>query len=301
MNSNTVDPSKFDPAALFRVNGLVAVVTGAGSGIGRSIALALAYNGAARVYLLGRRFEKLQETAALGSDRTAAGVMVPLRVDVMQKDELASAAAQIAADVGFVHLVVVNAGVTGPNLLGIGTLTPSPGQLQNYIFNEWSDENFTRPFATNVTGAFFTCAAFLDLLDKGNSETNRLPGVSSQVIVNSSAVAYVRQLAGSGAVAYATSKAAVNQMFKILSTLFVPYRIRVNLLNLGVFPTEMTAPLLSDDKSGLSANNIPERRFGDDADLAGAALYLASRAGAYVNGLSLIVDGGLVAVLPGTY
>ncbi|KAI6360550.1 hypothetical protein MCOR25_006713 [Pyricularia grisea] len=301
MGSLTVDPSNFDPATLFKVHGLVAVVTGAGSGVGRSIALALAYNGAARVYLLGRRIEKLQETVALGSERTAAGVMVPLPIDVTQKDKLAAAAAQIAADVGFVHLVVVNAGVVGPDLHGIDTTIPSPGQLQDYIFKEWSDESFTRPFATNVTGAFFTCAAFLDLLDKGNSETNRLPGVSSQVIVNSSAVAYIRQLGGSGAIAYAASKASVNQMFKSLSTLFVPYRIRVNLLNLGVFPTEMTAPLLSDENSGLAANHIPEKRFGDDADLAGAALYLSSRAGAYVNGLSLLVDGGLVGILPGTY
>ncbi|KAL5895014.1 hypothetical protein ACKVWC_000235 [Pyricularia oryzae] len=303
MSTAVCIPSTFDAATLFKVNGLVAVVTGAGSGLGRTIALALAYNGSARVYLLGRRLDKLQETISLGPGGSAAarGNMIPLQVDVTDKDKLAAATAQIAADVGFIHLLVVNAGVPGPDLLGLDVTNPSPGQLQDYVLSAWSNEDFLRPFATNVTGSYFTCAAFLDLLDKGNSSENRLPGITSQVIVNSSVSAYLRNMPGTGDIAYATSKAAVNQMFKLLSTYFVRYQIRVNLLNPGVFPSEMTAPLFADDKSGLGASRLPAKCYGEEADLAGAVLYLASRAGAYVNGLSLVVDGGLVGILPSTY
>lgn len=230
------------PDKLFKVPGLVAVVTGAGSGIGRSIARALALNGAARVYLLGRRLDKLHETAVCPElTQAATKAMIPLQVDITSKDQLEAAAAYIAAETGFVHLVVANAGVLGPDPLCTGVANRSPQQLKEYIFKNWHMDEMLKPFETNVMGVFYSCIAFIDLLDKGNSDANRLPGITSQVIVNSSVTAYMKGLIGAGGVAYSSSKAAVNHMSKCLSAHFIPYQIRVNLLNLGIFPSKLKA------------------------------------------------------------
>ncbi|TLS31500.1 hypothetical protein PpBr36_02224 [Pyricularia pennisetigena] len=217
--------------------------------------------------------------------------MIPLQVDVTDKDELAAATAQIVADAGFVHLLVVNAGIPRPDLLGLDAANSSPGQLQDYVLRAWSNQDFLRPFATNVTGSYFTCAAFLGLLDKGNSNENRLPGVTSQVIVNSSISAYQKKYAGNRRYCLRNQQGSGEPNVQPFKHVFCA------LSN----PAEMTAPLFADDKSGLGTGRLPAKRYGDEADLARAVLYLASRAGAYVNGLSLVVDGRLVRILLSTY
>ncbi|KAL8344037.1 hypothetical protein RB601_004519 [Gaeumannomyces tritici] len=303
---------KYDPARLFRVPGLVAVVTGGGTGIGRTMALALAHNGARRVYVLGRRLDKLHETALLGPRRPSPSqpgdgdepVIVPIQADVTSKAQLAAAAARVAAEVGHVNLVLANAGATGPDLVGVLPATadgakPTPAELQRHVFEHWTEERFGRVLEVNATAPFFTAVAFLELLDRGNKAGNT-PGVPSQVVVTASVGSYVRAVLGKGGIPYNASKAAANHIFKMLGNLFLGYGIRANILNPGVFPSEISEKFVFDAKTFPSAF-IPAGRFGDETDIAGATLFLCSRAGAYLNGLSLLMDGGVLTMVPSTY
>ncbi|KAL8403541.1 hypothetical protein RB594_008708 [Gaeumannomyces avenae] len=302
---------KYDPARLFRVPGLVAVVTGGGTGIGRTMALALAHNGARRVYVLGRRLDKLHETALLGPPphhhQPGGGepIIVPIQADVTSKAQLAAAAARVAAEVGHVNLVLANAGATGPDLVGVLPATaadgakPTPAELQRHVFEHWTEERFGRVLEVNAAAPFFTAVAFLELLDRGNKAGNT-PGVPSQVVVTASVGSYVRAVLGKGGIPYNASKAAANHIFKMLGNLFLGYGIRANILNPGVFPSEISEKFVFDGKTFPSAF-IPAGRFGDETDIAGATLFLCSRAGAYLNGLSLLMDGGVLTMVPSTY
>ncbi|KAL8377693.1 hypothetical protein RB595_008400 [Gaeumannomyces hyphopodioides] len=236
---------KYDPAKLFSVPGLVAVVTGGGTGIGRTMALALAHNGARRVYVLGRRLDKLHETALLGPSRRPddGPVIVPIQTDVTSKAQLAAAAARVAAEVGHVNLVMANAGATGPDLVGVLPATadgekPTPAELQRHVWEHWTEERFGRALEVNAQAPFFTAVAFLELLDRGNRAGNT-PGVPSQVVVTASVGSYVRAVLGKGGIPYNASKAAANHIFKMLGNLFLGYGIRANILNPGVFPIRL--------------------------------------------------------------
>ncbi|KAI6524642.1 hypothetical protein MCOR05_009689 [Pyricularia oryzae] len=114
-----VDPAIFCHRTLFNVSGLVAIITGAGSGIGRPIALTMALDGNARFYLLGRRFGKLKQSAAsFEPGHAVTRVTTILQVDMPQKNQFVATAARITAETGFVHLFVANAGVLEPKPLG---------------------------------------------------------------------------------------------------------------------------------------------------------------------------------------
>ncbi|RYP16788.1 hypothetical protein DL765_004901 [Monosporascus sp. GIB2] len=131
-----------EPSNPFRVDGLVAVVAGGGTGIGFMIAKALAGAGAKKVYILGRRQSALE---------TAASV-----VDVVSKDT------------GFINLLIANSGIYGPSKSF--TANDSVQDLRKRLLEEVSMESFTETFHVNVTGAYFTLLAFLELLDAGNTK-----------------------------------------------------------------------------------------------------------------------------------
>ncbi|KAJ4245535.1 hypothetical protein NW762_014044 [Fusarium torreyae] len=279
-------PETFKITKLFGVTGIVAVVTGGGT------AQTLANNGASKVFILGRRLEKLQETA----ETSPYNNIIPIQADVTSKDDLDKAVSQITEQVGYVNLLVCNAGVAGPHLYGLSE-NPTLTQLRDYVWENWTPEAFTQPNDLHVTSALFSTIAFLDLLDKGNSKGN-LPGISSQVIVNASISSFLR--ASPGLFAYATSKAAANHLMKVLSTFLSPHQIRVNALNPGNFHTDMTHMAIGKFPT-FTPETIPAGRLGTPEDIAGVILFLCSRAGSYVNGLSLVVDGGLLTQIPATY
>ncbi|KAI2464234.1 hypothetical protein F4781DRAFT_413691 [Annulohypoxylon bovei var. microspora] len=276
---------------LFRVDGLVAVVTGGGTGIGLIIAKTLALNGAAKVYIIGRRLEKLEEAAAVSPH----GNIIPLQGDVTSKDDLDAVVAKITADVGFINLLFCNSGISGPNHFGMPK-DPSVSQMRDFIWQNWSQEDFTNTLGVNVTSVFFTAIAFTELLSRGNDKESQK--VSSQIVVTASIASFLR--VGPTGFAYLMSKVAVNHMAKSLSSYLVPYRIRVNCLNPGPFPSEMTEQIIG-RVPGFTAESSPEKRIMNEADLVGATLYLCSTAGSYINGLSLILDGGVIGTQPSTY
>lgn len=155
--------------------------------------------------------------------------------------------------------------------------------------------------------------AFLDLLDAGNKKKN-MPQ-DSQILVTSSIAGFSRQLANG--FAYASSKAATTHLVKMLATNFAQqgFHIRVNSISPGLYPSEMTQTSVSGldkwagsdshgafpDAKTMANTNCPAERTGSEEDLAGTVLFMASRAGAYLNGECLVSDGGRLSQLPAAY
>ncbi|CAG9947827.1 unnamed protein product [Clonostachys rosea f. rosea IK726] len=276
---------------LFNVKGLIAFVTGGATGIGLLIAQALEANGAI-VYIFGRRQQSLDQAVKTSKN----GNIHAIQGDVTNKADLERAAKQIQSAHGYINIVFANAGIGGPSLAGLKP-EASIEELQKHLWN-WGTEDFTHTFAVNATGAFNTVAAFLQLLDQGNKQGN--VSQKSQVVVTSSIGAFNRR-PGLG-YSYSASKAAVTHIFKQLATTLVPYDIRANIIAPGFYPSELTIKTLEErEKTGWSKSEVPAERAGDAQDIAGAVLYLASRAGSYVNGNVLVTDGGRLGVFPATY
>ncbi|KAF5702668.1 hypothetical protein FGLOB1_9483 [Fusarium globosum] len=267
---------------LFSVQDTVAVITGGGSGLGATIAQALEANGARAVYVLGRREEKLRNIAS----SAVHGRIYPIVADVSSKDSLAAAVEQVHQREGHINVLIANSGMIGPNVAKLfsGGETPSLDKLREALWDV-PMEDFTQTMNLNVTAAFYTVVAFLDLLAKGNASRDRTGLPSSQVIITTSISAFSRKPAAG--FAYSASKAAATHLVKQLSTCFAPYKIRCNAIAPGFFPTEMTEnmPWMKGSNPRLEGNlsneTCPLERSGTEEDIAGQALFLTSKAGAY--------------------
>ncbi|KAH8164074.1 hypothetical protein CIB48_g4162 [Xylaria polymorpha] len=255
-------------ANLFNVKGLVAVVTGGGTGIGLMITKALIANGTAKVYILGRRLNKLQEAASnIGNSN-----VVPVTCDVTSVEALKAAVSQIEQDAGFVNLLVCNSGIGGP----FGNNPKPETTLDEFIAANMAVPigDYTNTFVVNTSAVWYTTMAFLKLLDAGNTRAN--VEQKSQVVAISSIGGFNKTNTGGFACPFTALT---------MST---------------VYPSEMSAPILSRSGS-IVKSKVPLERIGDEQDMGGAILYLASRAGAYCNGTVLITDGGRLTTFPSTF
>ncbi|MCJ1395512.1 hypothetical protein MMC18_008398 [Xylographa bjoerkii] len=158
--------SSLEAGNLFAVKGLVAVITGGGSGIGLMMAKALALNGAHRVYIIGRRKETLEAAAK----ESPHGNIVPIVGDVTSKDALSSITEQIKNEVGYINVLIANSGIGGPQTPA-ATTAKSIEEYQSILWSP-SVEDYTRTFAVNASGVYFSIVAFLSLLDAGNQKKN---------------------------------------------------------------------------------------------------------------------------------
>jgi 7-alpha-hydroxysteroid dehydrogenase len=247
----------------FRVDGKVAVVTGAGRGIGAGCALALAEAGA-DVLLTARSEDQL---AAVAKDVEALGRRaVVLPGDVNDLEHLTGLVDAARSELGGVDIVVNNAGGAAPRPF----LDTSPGVLE-------------RAFHFNVTAAFaLTKAAVPVMLERGGG-----------AVVNVSSV--MGRMADRGLLAYGTAKAALSHMTRLAAADLSP-RIRVNAIAVGsVATTALDVVLTDDDLRTRMERGTPMRRIGDVEDVAAACLWLASPASSYVTGTVVSVDGGLRA------
>ncbi|KAH7139053.1 hypothetical protein B0J11DRAFT_588693 [Dendryphion nanum] len=286
--------SSLDIANLFSVRGMVFVITGGGSGIGAMFAKALDTNGADKVYILGRRLDKLQEVASVATNKS----VVPIQCDITSKESLASAASQVQQKSGFVNVVVANSGATGPDLYGLPKdRKPTFEELQKYLW-ETPMSDFNQTFEVNTTACFYTLVAFLGLLDAGNkSEIAKSYHVKSQFIVTTSIGAFSRR-PGMG-FAYAASKMATTHMVKQLATMLADWRIDVRA---NCFcPGGLMGDNDLSQHGSVSPDMIPLTRAATEEDAGGALLFMVSRAGAYCNGNILMSDGGRASIVPGTY
>jgi NAD(P)-dependent dehydrogenase (short-subunit alcohol dehydrogenase family) len=316
-----MSPPTNKAADLFNVNGLVAVITGGGSGLGLYAARALDANGAKAVYIVGRREETLQAAA-----KTAVnGTIKPIVGDVTDKASLTKIADKVRQEQGYINLLFANAGVVGPkhaamlkessgqNDGGISSTSSKPtvAEFQKIMFEPPIDD-FTSASHVNCSAVFYTAIAFLDLLDAGNKQRN--VAQDSQIIVTSSIAGFMRHL--SAGFAYNSSKAATTHLVKMLSTYFAQagFRIRANVVAPGIYPSEMTEQMTGGLESFEGGREgafkgahvvghevSPAERTGSEEDFAGTILYLASRAGAYLNGETLVSDGGRLSQLPAVY
>jgi len=287
--------SSLDAASLFGVKGLVAVITGGGTGIGLMMAKALEHNGA-KVYIIGRRLETLQTAAK----EAKYGNIIPIQGDVTSKEDLTRAVDIITNADGFINVLIANSGITGPTLRDL----PPKASLTEFRDFLWQTDvpTFTKTLEVNTSAVHFCIVAFLELLAEGNKRKN--VEQLSQIIAVSSIGGFHRlALAG---FSYAASKAATTHMMKQFSTVLVPYNIRSNVIAPGIYPSEIASgpnltAILQGDGTEISKTIIPLQRTGTAEDMAGAVLYLTSKAGGYLNGNVIVTDGGRLAVLPSTY
>lgn len=202
------------------------------------MAEALAVNGARKVYILGRRPDVLKDAAA-----KHPGIIAPIVCDVTSKESIQTAVDQIGQDVGYINLLIANSGIGGPpNHYDPALSLPD---LRSKLLSA-SMEDFTKTFHVNVTGAWFTMASFLELLDAGNkhavsggagafgapvTEGVRVPTIQSQVVFTSSLAAVSRGYWT--AAPYGGSKAAILHLMKHAATNLARFGIRANALAPG--------------------------------------------------------------------
>jgi 3-oxoacyl-[acyl-carrier protein] reductase len=239
----------------------IAVVTGAGRGIGRAIALKFANEGA-DVVVVSRTQENSEKVAAeiraLGRKAWAHAV------DVSDAAAVSAAAEQILAEAGKVDILVNNAGVTRDGLL-----------------MRMSDADWDTVLNTNLKGAFLVTKAFSRAMIKARA--GRIINISSVIGL----------IGNAGQCNYAASKAGLIGFTQSAAKELAGRGITVNAIAPGFIETDMTAELKEEMKAAL-LKQIPLGCLGQSEDIAGAALYLASPAARYVTGQVLTVDGGMV-------
>ncbi|KAJ9421215.1 hypothetical protein FOXG_02731 [Fusarium oxysporum f. sp. lycopersici 4287] len=284
-------------AALFDVSHITAVVTGGATGIGLMITQALQSNGA-KVYITGRRKEVLEQTQKTYG--TGPGSIHVLPGDVSERDE----AIRLAEDVGNkepngIHLLVNNAGIAeddNTKFSSAGEPDTSDAKALSEHFLKTEPQQWADTLKTNVTGPYYMSMAFLPLLAKGRETT---PGYSSQ-IVNVSSISGAMKGSSMGQPAYATSKAALTHLSRMIATLTKDIKVRVNVIAPGLFPSEMTTGESDEgNKSNIDKKMTnPAGRPGHDTDMAATILFLAGKGGLFYNGQIVYPDGGSTLINP---
>ena len=239
----------------------IAVVTGAGRGIGRAIALKFANEGA-DVVVVSRTQENSEKVAA--EIRALGRQAWAFAVDVAEAGAVNTAAEKILADFGKVDILVNNAGVTRDGLL-----------------MRMSDTDWDTVLDTNLKGAFLVTKAFSRAMIK--ARTGRIINISSVIGL----------IGNAGQCNYAASKAGLIGFTQSCAKELAGRGITVNAIAPGFIQTDMTSELKEEMKAAL-LKQIPLGSFGEAEDIAAAALYLASPAARYVTGQVLTVDGGMV-------
>ncbi|KAI6797699.1 hypothetical protein KC332_g14216 [Hortaea werneckii] len=291
--------NNFTPANLNDVSGLVAVVTGGGTGVGLMLAKALESNGA-KVYITGRRIEKLQEAAKTADH----GNLIPIQGSTTSHDDLQKVVDQITQETGYIDLLVNNAGMTtfdsSPNARPMPTAQSSVSEVRDYFFNYRPQQVWTDTLETNVGAIFTTSMAFLELLDAGNKR--RAKGAPTSQIVTIGSVGGLNRFTTS--FIYNASKAGAHHLMKNLGSFFVPFDIRCNVIAPGWFPTDMTTAVSKQWESTggvMPRELVPQQRMGNQEEMAGTILYFASKAGGYCNGNVMVIDGGFLQNHAGVY
>lgn len=250
---------------LFRIAGKVAVVTGGSRGIGAMIARGFVENGV-RTYITARREEELNATAA---ELSALGECHAIPANLATLQGVQDFAAEIAAREHALPILINNAGASWGAPL-----------------DEFPEAGWDKVMDLNVKSLFFLTQALLPQLRAAGTPEDpaRVINIGS---INGLCYAPLQNYS------YTASKAAVHHLTRQLATDLAPDYVNVNAIAPGFFPSKMTASLLEHEEELV--RDIPRGRLGTPEDAAGSAIYLCSRAAAFVTGNVLVLDGGQYA------
>ena len=253
---------------IFDLSGEVALVTGASSGLGRRFAQVLAANGA-KVALVARRRDRLADLKT--AIEAAGGRAAAIEADVTDRAAMQRAFDEAEKAFGTVTILVNNAGIA---------------HADRAI--EMSEERWRSVLDTNLDAVFFWA----------QEAARRMIAAKKQGgVVNIASVLGFG--VSKGVAAYAVAKAGVVQLTKALALEWTFRGVRVNAIAPGWFVTEINDDYLASDEGKAKLRDIPSGRFGRDGDLDGALLLLVSKAGSYMSGETVVVDGGQRVALRG--
>ena len=252
------------PAELFSLQGRVALITGAGGGIGRALAQGLAAAGA-NVALAGRSMARLE--ALLAEIEVAGGSGAVFSCDMQDLDALPALAEAIRATLGRIDVLVNCAGTN--QRLPIADVTPAV---------------YDAIMATNLRGLYFlTQSVVPQMIAAGGGKIVNIGSLTSSIGLQDVSV-------------YGMTKSALAQLTKTMAVEWAAHNIQVNCLAPGFIATDLTAPLWADpQRRRWMLERLPIKRPGQPADLVGMTLLLASRASDYMTGQTVYVDGGFLA------
>jgi NAD(P)-dependent dehydrogenase (short-subunit alcohol dehydrogenase family) len=250
----------------FSLKGKCGLVTGAGSGIGKAMAMGLAEAGA-KVALAGRNMEKLAKAEA---EIRASGLDVThFQVDMAEANSISRLTESVLREFGRIDFLFNNAGM----------IHRAP--LEEFPIKEWEEM-----IKVNLTGPFLLSQAVArHMIEKK---------IKGSIINTSSLIAV---LGGVTVPAYAATKGGLTQLTKSMCNDLAKYGIRVNAIGPGWVKTEMTGALQNNsERFQAISDRIPLGRWADPEDLAGLAVFLASEASAYITGQVIFIDGGYLSM-----
>ena len=250
---------------LFDLSGRVAVITGSSRGIGRAIAERLAEHGA-KVAISSRKVDACRDVADAINAKHGAGRAIAVAANISSKDALQALVDEATSRLGPIDVLVCNA-----------ASNPYYGPMAGI-----SDDQLRKVLDNNIVSNHW----LIGMVAPGMIERRQ----GSIVIVSS-----IGGLRGSATLgAYCISKAADLQLARNLAVEFGPHGVRVNCIAPGLIRTDFARALWDDEKLLAQRNaTTPLRRIGEPDEIAGAAVYLASRASSFMTGQTLVVDGGV--------
>lgn len=248
---------------MFDLTGKVAIVTGSSKGIGRAIAEALARAGA-KVVISGRKLEGCEKVASELRDHKLDAIAIPCHIG--RREDVEALIAKTREHFGRIDILVANAAVN-----------PYYGPMTGL-----SDEAFDKVMQSNVRSALWLA----------NLVQAEMAARKDGVIIFVSSIGGLKGTDSLGI--YAISKAADMQLARNLAVEWGPHNIRVNTIAPGLVRTDFARALWENPKLlETTEKRTPLRRIGDPEDIAGAAVFLASRAGRWITGQTIVIDGGI--------
>ena len=263
--------STADLARLFGLAGKTALVTGGTRGIGMMIARGLLQAGA-EVVISSRKADACEQAVAALAE---FGPVRAIPADLARQDECTRLAAEVLAQTDTLDILVNNAGATWGE------------PLETFPTAAWD-----RVLDLNVKSPFWMVQALLPALRKAGTDDDPAR------IINIGSIDGIH-VSPMPTYSYSASKAAIHQLTRVLAKELGPQHITVNAIAPGPFPSKMMAATLEAFGDAIAAS-APMRRIGRDDDMAGIAVFLASRAGSYVNGAIIPVDGGIATTASGS-